>query len=82
MSEEELLLGHVLFAPMGLNKDCLSHGVSSDGPGAQPTYYFGPVPIDIFVFEIYGIVSGKSLFDISKRHKTLGMLNGGFRKNL
>ena len=31
MSEEELLLGHVFFAPMGLNKDCLSHDVSSDG---------------------------------------------------
>ena len=27
-SEEELLLGHILFAPVGLNKDCLSHDVS------------------------------------------------------
>ena len=31
MSKEELLLGHVLFAPVGLNKDCLGHDVSSDG---------------------------------------------------
>ena len=31
MSEEKLLLGHVLFAPVGLNKDCLGHDVSSDG---------------------------------------------------
>ena len=31
MSEEELLLGHVFFAPMGLNKDCLGHDFSSDG---------------------------------------------------
>ena len=30
VSEKELLLGHVLFAPVGLNKDCLGHGVSSD----------------------------------------------------
>ena len=29
--EEKLLLGHVLFAPVGLNKDCLGHDVSSDG---------------------------------------------------
>ena len=28
MSKEELLLGHVLFAPVGLNKDCLGHDVS------------------------------------------------------
>ena len=32
MSEEELLLGNVFFAPVGLNKDCLGHDVSSDGP--------------------------------------------------
>ena len=31
MSEEELLLGHVFFAPMGLNKDCLGHDVFSNG---------------------------------------------------
>ena len=31
MFEEELLLGHVLLAPVGLNKDCLGHDVSSDG---------------------------------------------------
>ena len=31
MSEEELLLGHVFFAPVGLNKDCLGHDISSDG---------------------------------------------------
>ena len=31
MSEEELLLGHVLFAPVGLNKDYLGHDISSDG---------------------------------------------------
>ena len=31
MSEEELLLGHVLFAPVGLNKDFLGHDASSDG---------------------------------------------------
>ena len=31
MFEEELLLEHVLFAPVGLNKDCLDHDVSSDG---------------------------------------------------
>ena len=30
VSEEELLLGHVLFAPVGLNKDCLGHDVSSE----------------------------------------------------
>ena len=30
MSEEELLLGHVLFAPVGLNEDCLGHDVSLD----------------------------------------------------
>ena len=30
MSEEELLLGRVLFAPVGLNKDCLERDVSSD----------------------------------------------------
>ena len=30
VSEEELLIGHVLFAPVGLNKDCLSHDVSSE----------------------------------------------------
>ena len=30
VSEEELLLGHVLFAPMGLNKDCLGHDISSE----------------------------------------------------
>ena len=30
VSEEELLLGHVLFAPMGLNEDCLGHDVSSE----------------------------------------------------
>ena len=28
MSEEELLLRHVLFAPVGLNKDCLGHDFS------------------------------------------------------
>ena len=49
MSEEELLLGRVLFAPVGLNKDCLGRDVSSDGlvlgrPRAQPTYYPGLVP--------------------------------------
>ena len=31
MFKEELLLGHVLLAPVGLNKDCLGHDVSSDG---------------------------------------------------
>ena len=31
MSKEELLLEHVLFAPVGLNKDCLGHDVSSNG---------------------------------------------------
>ena len=31
MSEEELLLGHVLFALVGLNKDFLGHDVCSDG---------------------------------------------------
>ena len=31
MSKEELLPGHVFFAPVGLNKDCLGHDVSSDG---------------------------------------------------
>ena len=31
MSEEELLLGHVLFALVGLNKDFLGHDISSDG---------------------------------------------------
>ena len=31
VSEEKLLLGHVLFAPVGLNKDCLGHDISSDG---------------------------------------------------
>ena len=31
MSEEELLLRHVFFAPVGLNKDFLGHDVSSDG---------------------------------------------------
>ena len=31
MSEEELLLGHVFFVSVGLNKDCLGHDVSSDG---------------------------------------------------
>ena len=31
MSEEELLLGHVLFAPVGLNKDFLDHDASLDG---------------------------------------------------
>ena len=30
-SEEELLLGHVFFASVGLNKDCLGHDVFSDG---------------------------------------------------
>ena len=30
VSEEELLLGHVLFALVGLNKDCLGHDVSSE----------------------------------------------------
>ena len=30
VSEEELLLGRVLFAPVGLNKDCLGHDVSSE----------------------------------------------------
>ena len=44
MSEEELLLEYVLFAPVGLNKDCLGHDVSSDGPRAQPTYYSWPIP--------------------------------------
>ena len=44
VSEEKLLLEHVLFAPVGLNKDCLGHDVSLDGPRAQPAYYFGPVP--------------------------------------
>lgn len=31
MSEEKLLLEHVFFASVGLNKDCLGHDVSSDG---------------------------------------------------
>ena len=31
VSEEKLLLGHVLFAPVGLNKYCLGHDISSDG---------------------------------------------------
>ena len=31
MSEKELLIGHIFFAPVGLNKDCLGHDVSSDG---------------------------------------------------
>ena len=31
VSKEKLLLGHVLFAPVGLNKYCLGHDVSSDG---------------------------------------------------
>ena len=31
MSEEELLLRHVFFAPVGLNKDYLGHDISSDG---------------------------------------------------
>ena len=31
MSEEKLLLRHVLFAPVGLNKDCLGLDVSLDG---------------------------------------------------
>ena len=44
VSEEELLLGHVFFALVGLNKDCLGHDVSSDGPRARPAYYSGPVP--------------------------------------
>ena len=30
VSEEELLLRHVLFAPVGLNEDCLGHDISSD----------------------------------------------------
>ena len=30
VSEEELLLGHVLFAPVSLNKDFLDHDVSSE----------------------------------------------------
>ena len=30
VSEEEFLLGHILFAPVGLNKDCLGHDVSSE----------------------------------------------------
>ena len=49
MSEEELLLGHVFFAPMGLNKDCLGHDVSSDrlvlGLGQGPAsllFWAGP----------------------------------------
>ena len=43
MSEEELLLGHVFFAPVGLNKDYLGHNFSSDGPKVWPAYYSGPV---------------------------------------
>ena len=31
MYEEELLLRHVSFALVGLNKDCLGHDFSSDG---------------------------------------------------
>ena len=31
VSEEKLLLGHVFFAPVGLNKDFLGHNVSSNG---------------------------------------------------
>ena len=31
MSEEELLLEHVFFVSVDLNKDCLGHDVSSDG---------------------------------------------------
>ena len=34
VSEEKLLLGHVLFAPVDLNKNCLGHADSSDGPRA------------------------------------------------
>ena len=30
VSEKELLLGHVLFAPVSLNKDFLDHDVSSE----------------------------------------------------
>ena len=48
MSEEELLLGHVFFAPLGLNIVWATisprTSASLDGPRAQPAYYFGPVP--------------------------------------
>ena len=40
VSKEKLLLGHVLFASMGLNKDCLGHDVSSDG--LRPRMGLGP----------------------------------------
>ena len=49
MFKEELLLGHVLFAPVGLNEDCLGHDVSSDelvlGRAEGPTsllFWAGP----------------------------------------
>ena len=40
VSEEKLLLGNVFFALVGLNKDCLSHAVSSDG--LRPRTGLGP----------------------------------------
>ena len=40
VSEEKLLLGHVFFPPVGLNKDCLSHAGSSDG--LRPWTGLGP----------------------------------------
>ena len=43
LAKKKLLLRHVLFAPVGLNKDCLGHAESSDGPRAQLACYYGPV---------------------------------------